>query len=368
MPLSRIDIALRQIDEWIGPGGVPGAAAVVWRSGEIVAEHYAGEAKPGIPIDETTLFALASVTKPVTAAVVMDLQRTGRWSIDDHVSAWLPEFETAGKDDNLAALRSTITIRQLLCHLGGLPEDLPKGTFRSRETPSLDEIVDRYLQLPLQQPPDQALLYSNAGYGILGRMVETVSGRDFWDVAWDSVFGPMHLQDTIARPGPALDPRIAIVEDPGNAGRPTESYNSQYWRDLGIPWGGLYGTARDLAHFAGAFLDDDSPLLDPQTRSAMVIDQLDGKPGVVRSARIEWPVAAWGLGWEVKGPKRKHWTGDLTAPETFCHFGAAGTLFWADPIHDVALAIFANRSTIHLWPFVPPRWSRLSNSVITAVT
>ena len=47
----------------------------------------------------------------------------------------------------------------------------------------------------------------------------------------------------------------------------------------------------------------------------MMTDQLAGKPGVVQSARIDWPIAAWGLGWEVKGSKRKHWTGDLTSPE-----------------------------------------------------
>ena len=132
MPLSRIDIALRQIEDWIGPAGVPGAAAVVWQNGTIVAEHYAGEARTDTNIDESTLFALASVTKPITAAVVLSLQQEGTWSIDDPVSTWLPEFMTSAPDDPLAALRSTITIRQLLCHLSGLPEDLPKGTFRSR--------------------------------------------------------------------------------------------------------------------------------------------------------------------------------------------------------------------------------------------
>ena len=94
---------------------------------------------------------------------------------------------------------------------------------------------------------------------------------------------------------------------------------------------------------------------------------MKGLPGAVQSLHVHWPEAAWGLGWEVKGSKRKHWTGELTSPSTFCHFGASGTLLWADPEHDIALAVFANRTTVKLWPFAPPRWARLSNSLVSAV-
>jgi beta-lactamase class C len=83
--------------------------------------------------------------------------------------------------------------------------------------------------------------------------------------------------------------------------------------------------------------------------------------------KVTWTPAFWGLGWEVKGTKRRHWTGDLTSPATFCHFGAAGTLLWADPERDIALAVFGNRAVTHLWPFIPARWSRLCNAMIAAV-
>ena len=99
----------------------------------------------------------------------------------------------------------------------------------------------------------------------------------------------------------------------------------------------------------------------------MTSDQVDGVPGGVQSMKVTWNPAFWGLGWEVKGNKRRHWTGELTSPRTFCHFGAAGTLLWADPDRDVALAVFGNRMTIHLWPFVPARWSRLSNALIASL-
>ena len=135
-----------------------------------------------------------------------------------------------------------------------------------------------------------------------------------------------------------------------------------------MPWGGLFGSARDLARFAGAFLPGGPKLLSPAAISLMTSDQARGVSGGVQSMRVVWTPAHWGLGWEVKGDKRRHWTGELTSTRTFCHFGAAGTLLWADPEANTALAVFANRTTTHLWPFVPAaRWSRLSNAVIAAV-
>jgi beta-lactamase class C len=157
------------------------------------------------------------------------------------------------------------------------------------------------------------------------------------------------------------------VADTNHAGTDYEPYNSQYWRDLALPWGGLYGSAPDLARFAGSFLRNGPRLLSDATVALMTTDQADGVPGGVESMKVTWNPAFWGLGWEVKGNKRRHWTGELTSERTFCHFGAAGTLLWADPERDVALAVFGNRMTIHLWPFIPARWSRLSNSLLAAL-
>jgi beta-lactamase class C len=366
--VDKIAVALLQIDDWIGPEGVKGAAAAVWHRGEVVAERYAGEANPGNPVDEHTLFALASVTKPVTAATAVALVDEGRFGLDDRVVDLVPEFQqAAGGVAEFEAHRESITVRQLLCHTSGLPEDLKRGAFRSSAAPTLEQITDAMCAQPLEYEPGTQMIYSNSGFGVLGRLVEHVTGDDFWDVAWQKVLDLLQMRDTIDRPGPALDERIAAVQDPTGEGRPTESYNTQYWRDLGIPWGGLYGSASDLARFAGAFLAGDATLFSRDLMREMVTDQLHGLPGTVQSLRVHWPEASWGLGWEVKGSKRKHWTGELTSPATFCHFGAAGTLLWADPEHDLALAVFANRTTFHLWPFVPPRWARLSNSLVSAV-
>ncbi|MEZ4530417.1 MAG: serine hydrolase domain-containing protein [Thermomicrobiales bacterium] len=366
---TRIATALEQIDGWIGESGVPGAAAVIWHRGEIVGRRYAGEAQPGIPVDATTLFGLASVTKPMTAATIMTLVESELIELDAPVDRYLPGYASmTSSDDSLRSLRGRITVRQLLSHTSGLPEDLPRGTFGSRAAPTLREITDAMLRQPLWTAPGTELIYSNTGYGILGRLAEAVTGRDFWELTWDNVFEPLELHDTIARPGPELDRRIGRVRDVYGQGRPTESYNSQYWRDLAIPWGGLYGSPDDAVRFAATFLRQGDGFILPALAREMVTDQVHGLKGEVQAARVKWPVASWGLGWEIKGAKAKHWTGNLTSPQTFCHFGAAGTLLWADPTIDLAAAIFANRATFHLWPFVPPRWATLSDALVEAVS
>lgn len=371
-PMRALTIATAQIDDWIATNAVVGAAIVVWHQGFVVAERYAGMAQPGAPVNEGTLFALASVTKPVSAATVVALVEAGLVALDEPVVRFVPEFaapvtgESDAIDSELERLRSTVTLRQLLAHTSGLPENVRSRRERSVAPPSLAEITDALCRLPLQSPPGAEVRYSNAGYAILARIAERVAGEGFWTATNRRVLEPLGLVDVVARPDPSHVDRIAYVADARGRGTETESYNSPYWRNLGIPWGGLFGTARDLARFASSFLASGSPFLSPPAVAMMTTDQTGGVPGGVESAKVRWPVASWGLGWEVKGSKRRHWTGELTSPRTFCHFGQAGTLLWVDPDRQLVVAVFANRTVTHLWPFVPARWARLSNAIVAA--
>lgn len=371
--LTRIERALEQLDGWIEPRGVNGAGAAVWRRGEVVAERYAGEAQPGAPVDARTMFGLASVTKPVTAATVISLVEDGLISLDEAVQRFVPEFGSGPEptnpdfDPSFEAQRRLVTIRQLLAHTSGLPEDLAPGRLRYLDKNDLSTMTDAMARLPLRSAPGAELLYSNAGFALLGRLVERITGNEFWSETRKRVLDPLGMNDTVARPGPSEEDRLALVSDTAHPGSDVESYNSAYWRDLALPWGGLYGSPRDLVRFAGSFLPGGPRLLSKASIDLMTSDQVLGVRGGVQSMKVVWEPGVWGLGWEVKGGKRRHWTGDLTSLETFCHFGAAGTLLWADPVRNVALAVFGNRTTIHLWPFAPARWARLSNSLIAAL-
>lgn len=364
--------ALSQVDEWIGPHGVPGVGVAVWRSGEIVAEHYVGEARASFPVSDETLFPLASVTKPVTAATFMSLVDDGAISLDEPVGRLLPEFRagpaagTSGVDPTLERLRPTIGARQLLCHVSGLPEDLGPRESLYKDGATIESVIDQMCGLPLQSAPGELLRYSNAGYGVVARLAANVSRQPFWKLAQDRVLEPLGIENIVANPiGPALE-RVAHLTDTNHPGTSIETYNSDYWRGLALPWGGLFGTPRDAVRFAAAFLPSGEPVLSEAARSLMTTDQTMGVPGGVESAKVHWDSGSWGLGWEVKREKRRHWTGDYTSSRTFCHFGHAGTLLWGDPERDIALAVFANRTVTHMWGFILPRWARLSNAVIAA--
>jgi beta-lactamase class C len=264
--------------------------------------------------------------------------------------------------------RPTISARQLLCHVSGLPEDLAPGESRYAERVDLDTIIDQMCRLPLTFAPGSRLLYSNAGYGVLTRLTERVGGEPFWDRARERIFEPLGIDDIVADPEGDVLERVAYLEDADLVGTEIETYNSAYWRSLALPWGGLYGTPTAAARFAAMFLPSGERALSPATTGAMTTDQTLGVPGGVGSARVFWDRGQWGLGWEVKGEKRRHWTGELTSPRTFCHFGRAGTLLWGDPDRDLALAVFANRTVSHMWAFILARWARLSNAVVAAAS
>lgn len=360
------------IDRWVEDGAVQGAAIVIEHRGRIVATHQSGEARPGTKTLPETLFALASVSKPFTAAAVMRVIEQGLFSLDDDVVTILPDF--ASVDDpfagdvlpQLEAQRDTITFRHLLAHTSGLPENVGMKRLRIRDLPTLDQQVDAMMTVPLISAPGEALRYSNLGPAIAARAAETATGTPFHDLLQHTILDPMALDDIILRPTAEDNDRIAIVQDPPNEGTGAESYNTDYWRQLGITWGGYYGTASAALRYATSFLPGrDTPLTNESVR-AMTTDQVNGAPGGVESMGVRWDPGFWGIGWEVKGEKRRHWTGTKTSAETWCHWGQSGTLVWVDPTRELGVAMMANRTVRTLWPFRPARWSDLSDAIVDA--
>lgn len=363
---QRIAAAIAQIDEWIQPAGVEGCAVAVTRDGALVASRVAGESRPGVAVSDNTLFGLASLTKPIATTGALAAIDAGRLSLDEPIGRLVPEFIAAQPDD---PRRARVTLRQLLSHTAGLAEDGPTGG-NDEPLPTLEDLVDRYIALPLADDPGTIVRYANTGFAILTRVIERATGEDFW--SWTLANGVNDaLQDGIVvRPDHAQSSRIAHLRDASAVGTPRESYNSDWWRQTAIPWGGAYGTADAAARFAASFLTEhaDSLPLSPAVRRAAVSNQTGNLPGGVGSGRVWWPEASWGLGWEIKGSKRRHWSGELSSPATYCHFGQAGTLMLGDPASGITLAVLTNRSVAKMWGFILTRWLRLSNAVMAAAT
>ena len=368
--MPNLDQPLTVIDDWVDGGVVRGASAAVWLSDEIVAVRHAGTARAGQAVDDATLFALASVSKPFTAALTMRVLERHALSLDTPVVALVPEF--GGSADpfdedalpQLEALRDRITIRQLLCHVSGLPENIGVKRLRLRDKPPLERMLDVMCGLPLQSAPGEELRYSNVGYGVIARFIERVSGVPFHEAMREDLLAPMGLADVVIRPDDPHLSRLSHTDDPASPGTDIESYNSAYWRDLGIPWAGLYATTSDVLRFACSFMPGQGRVISDDAASEMTTDQTGGVPGGVNSANVHWASGRWGLGWEVAGDKPRHWTGTLRSPRTWCHWGQTGTLVWVDPDRQLGLAVFGNRTVQTPWPLVPPRWSQLSDAIV----
>ena len=91
--------------------------------------------------------------------------------------------------------------------------------------------------------------------------------------------------------------------------------------------------------------------------------QYPGLAGGIESF-MTWERADWALGCDIRDAKHPHWAGTRTSPATLSHFGASGTLMWADPVAQVGLVCLANRGTYSGWMMRPGRWPDLSDRVL----
>lgn len=388
----QLDRAVAMVDDWVASRLVSGVSlAIAWR-GELLIEHAAGKesAGRGAPVTPETVYPLASLTKPITAATVMILIERGDLYLDEPIRRWVPEFATATS----GADRRRITPRELLCHVSGLPGDDPDlADLYDREAPFAD-IVDAAAAVPLVEPPGRRVRYSNVGYWLLGGLVEIAARAPFADVVAERVVAPAGLTSATFTPG----------EGEGVARRygPNRIINTAYGQRLGIPTGGLFATARDMSLFAGSFVADDARrcgaggvsgasvalMTTDQTRGAAVSLPMPDRPKDLAAIRPpagplpggipgvrEWDACPWGFGWEVRGDKRDHWTGALTSPGTISHIGQSGCMVWADPGSGLSLAVLANRDLGSGWALggrpdnapgagdSPARFARLSDIV-----
>jgi CubicO group peptidase (beta-lactamase class C family) len=249
---------------------VPGVQACVTVEGQqrlSTALGYADE-PAGTPLTERHLFRIASHSKTFTAVLVLRLVEQGRLRLDDPVGAHLPAL--AG-----SAVANT-TLRELLSHGGGVIRDSEDGDFwqLSRPYPDRDELL-RIAAEPSAAvlPRNERFKYSNIAYGLLGQVIEQVTGSTFEQVARSEILEPLRLADT----GPDLPP-----ERQGEfaAGHSALSYATErtvighvHTAALGSATG-FFSTATELASFYSALLPGDDQL--PGDRQPSGDDQLPG--------------------------------------------------------------------------------------------
>lgn len=180
------------VDGWMVRRVVPGVQVAVWADGEIVFSHAAGRASVagGQPVTDSTLYAVASLTKVVTAAVVMRLAERDAIGLDDPVRAYVPAFGGEGTEG--------VAVRDLLRHTSGLPKVDPDLAGLYAAGAGWDRIVASAAGQVPERPPRTQVAYSNVGYWLLGEVAVQAGGMPFADLARREVFGPLGLEDEAA--------------------------------------------------------------------------------------------------------------------------------------------------------------------------
>jgi CubicO group peptidase (beta-lactamase class C family) len=350
MSSERLARVSEVVQEHIDAGNVAGAVTLVARRGRIVhfeAQGYA-DIESRTPMRTDNIFRLASMGKPITAVAVMMLVEEGKIRLTDPVARFIPEFSTLNKVAlakegggegafDLVDVSRPVTIRDMLTHgsgllSGGLGQRAAGQSAQRASEDTLATYIPKLGAVALDFQPGTLWRYSGlAGFDVLSRIVEVVSGKSYDVFLKERLFGPLGMADSgfyftgrqaervatiyTRRPGEALQPN------------PNQALNAVYFSGASA----LATSAEDYLQFAQMLLNggelDGTRILGPRTVDLMVSnhtgDMVNGQFG--RPARG----MGFGLGMQmVLDPV----AADLAVSKNaFSWPGGSGVSFWVEP-------------------------------------
>ena len=343
---SRLAVLDPIINDAIAQRQIPGAVLIVGHDGQVVyRKAYGSRAieprREAMTLD--TVFDCASLTKVVaTTTAIMQLWEQGKFRMNDPVAKYLPEFGQNGKQD--------ITIRQLLVHYSGLPEDLDLA----KKWEGKDTAYRMAFEVAPDRAPGSAFVYSDINFEVLGALVERLSGESLDEYAAKHIFGPLGMKETRFLPPPSWLTRIAPTEEDENHHLLRGVVHDPTARRMGGVAGhaGLFSTADDLAIFAQALLDGGRGVLTPATIAKMTSPQQPVNGTAVR-----------GFGWDIDSPFSTN-RGELLPVGGYGHTGFTGTSLWIDPATKTYIVLLTN--AVHM-NVVPPKEKGSAVSLRTKV-
>lgn len=197
---ASVDKKLDELLSAVTSPDAPGLAALVRQNGKTVFErgYGVGDLRSGVRLDARTNFRLASFTKQFTAMAIMLLVHDGKLRYDESLTEVFPDFPDYGK---------TITVRNLLNHVSGLPDyeelmdaaEKASGSMWSPEKQIQDEEVLKLLETDQSGKfaPGTSWSYSNSGYVVLGLVVAKTSGKAYGEFLRERIFAPLKMNHTI---------------------------------------------------------------------------------------------------------------------------------------------------------------------------
>jgi CubicO group peptidase (beta-lactamase class C family) len=370
---ARVADLQRAMSGYVQCGDIPGIVTLVARGDEIHVDAVGTTTVDGsVPMRRDTIFRIASITKPITAAATMILVDDGALRLDDTVERWLPELANrrvlrridSQLDDTVPAKR-TITVRDLLTfcfgfgsvmampgaypiqrpiregHLGG------DGPPHPSWTPGPDEWMRRLGEIPLMYQPGERWAY-NTGSDVLGVLIARVSGQSFGAFLRERLFDPIGMKDTaFSVPTSTLERLPGCYQFNPNTGK-LEVFdsleNSEYSRQPAFESGagGLVSTVDDYFAFCRMLLNrgvwGKERVLSEAAVESMTRDQLS--PEQKTGAEMFFGGhSSWGFGMAVNIHRESPWT----VPGRFGWDGGFGTSAYSDPANDLIGILLTQR-------------------------
>ncbi|WP_239070517.1 MULTISPECIES: serine hydrolase [unclassified Streptomyces] len=375
---ERLDRMRDVMSGYVERGDVPGLVTLVHRRGETRVEALGTMAAGGtVPMRRDTIFRIASLTKPITAAAAMILVEECKLRLDEPVDRLLPELadrrvlqRLEGPLDDTVPARRPITLRDLLTFRLGIGAVLaPRGTHPiqramdeaglspSPNPPAIgpDEWMKRLGALPLVHQPGERWMY-HTGSEVLGVLIARAADQSFASFLSDRILDPLGMRDTSFQvPAEKLDrlpPSYRARPGTGELVLQDDPADSRWGRPVAFPsgGGGLVSTADDYVAFCRMMLDRgrhgggrvlSRPSVELMTSNHLAPEQ---RPG---TRSFLGPDEGWGFGVSVSVRRF-----DLaTTPGRFGWNGGTGTSAYTDPGEDLVGILLTQR---HMDSTTPP--------------
>jgi CubicO group peptidase (beta-lactamase class C family) len=294
----------RILQDFTAQAHVPGAAWGIVVDGALAHTGAAGfrDVAAKAPVDADTVFRIASMTKSFTAMSILELRDEGKLSLDDPAERYVPELRGLVYPTSDAP---RITVRHLLSHSEGFPEDNPWG---DRQLADSDEQLSQMLRggIPFSNAPGIAYEYSNYGFAILGRIVANVSKMRYADYVAANILRPLGMTSTTLEPSTVAPQRLAHGY----------RWEDAQWKDEPLlsngsfgSMGGMLTSVRDLSRYVSVFLSAwpprDGPEDAPIKRASLREMQQLWRPGATVVSRdrstgaIQFVSGGYGFGLRV---------------------------------------------------------------------
>jgi CubicO group peptidase (beta-lactamase class C family) len=275
---------------------------------------------------EHAMFLLGSITKPICVTALMTLFDRGEFGLDDPLKKFIPQFTGEKRDD--------VTMRHVLTHTSGLPDQLRENDMLRKNHAGLPEFVEHAIRAPLSFAPGSRYQYSSMAILLSARVAQIIRGTDILEFVDRSVIQPLEMKHSALGLGrftlddmvPCQTEHAAPEAGGGDPAAKEWDWNSPYWRKLGAPWGGAHVSAPDVGRFLAEFLFRKGGVVKPETAKVMTSNQ--------NGAGITPRGLGFGVGTAAGSPG--------CSAMTFGHTGSTGTLGWADPATETICVVLTS--------------------------